>query len=104
MAKWFGKIGYYESVETAPGVWVEQIVEHTYYGNLVTNNRRFQSTDQVNETLAVSNTISIVADPYANLHFHSMKYVTLNGVKWKISNIEVNFPRLTLTLGGIYNG
>ena len=104
MAKWFGKIGYAETVETAPGVWVEHIVEREHYGDLNKNNRRLQSTDQLNDNINISNELSIISDPYAIKNFHSMRYAEFMGAKWKISDVEVLYPRLRLTLGGLYNG
>lgn len=103
MAKWFGVIGYAETVETAPGVWEEQITERGYYGDVIRNNRRLQSTEHLNDDVNVSNEISILADPYAINNFHSMRYVGFMGAKWKVSNIDVQYPRLTLSLGGLYN-
>ena len=104
MAKFYGKIGYANTVETKPGVYEEQIVERSYYGDLIRNTRRLQSADQVNDDINVSNEISIVADPYATNNFHTMRYAVFMGTKWKISNVEVSYPRLILTLGGVYNG
>lgn len=104
MAKFYGKIGYANTVETKPGVCEEQIVERSYYGDLIRNTRRLQSADQVNDDINISNEISIVADPYATNNFHTMRYAVFMGTKWKISNVEVSYPRLILTLGGVYNG
>lgn len=104
MAKFYGAIGFAETKETSPGVYNEEIVEHFYYGDLIRNNRRLQSGDKVNDDINVSNEISIVADPYANEHFYAMRYVSFMGAKWKISNVDVQYPRLILTLGGVYNG
>lgn len=104
MAKFYGLIGYAETVETKPGVWEEQIVERNYYGELVRNTRRLQSANQLNDDINISNEISIISDPYANENFHSMRYAELMGTKWKITNVEVKYPRLILTLGGLYNG
>ena len=104
MAKWFGKIGYAETVETAPGVWKEQITVRDYYGDLTRNTRRLQSADKVNDDLNISNELSIVSDPYAIKNFHSMRYAEFMGAKWKISDVEVLYPRLRSTLGGLYNG
>lgn len=104
MAKFYGVIGYAETVETTPGVWEEQIVERNYYGDLIRNTRRLQSADQLNDNINVANEISIVSDPYARDNFHSMRYVEFQGAKWKISNVEVQYPRLILTIGGLYNG
>lgn len=104
MAKFYGKIGYANTVETKPGVYEEQIVERSYYGDLIRNTRRLQSADQINDDINISNEISIVADPYATNNFHTMRYAVFMGTKWKISNVEVSYPRLILTLGGVYNG
>lgn len=104
MAKFYGEIGYAETVETKPGVWTEQITKRNYYGELVRNTRRLQTVSQLNDNINVANEISILADPYANENFHSMRYVEFMGAKWKISNVEVQYPRLILTLGGVYNG
>lgn len=102
MAKWYGVIGFAELVETVPGVWEEKITERNYYGDLTRNTRRLQSTDQVNDNINIANVISIVADPYAQKHFHTMRYVEFGGTKWKLSEIEVQYPRLLLTVGGLY--
>lgn len=104
MAKFYGPIGYAESVETVPGVWTKQITERNYYGDVIRNTRRLQSADKVNDDIIVSNEISIVADPYAMDHFHSMCYIGFSGTKWKVSNVEVRYPRLLLTLGDLWNG
>lgn len=104
MAKFYGEIGYIETVETEPGIFEEKVIKRNYSGDLLRNSRRLQTTDQVNDNINISNELSIVADPYANDHFHNMRYAKFNGTAWKITNVEVQYPRLLLTLGGIYNG
>lgn len=104
MAKWFGKIGFAEVVETKPSVWEEKITERQYYGDLIRNTRRLQSSDKVNDDVNIANEISIVADPYANENIHAMRYAEFMGTKWKINTVEVSYPRLILELGGVYNG
>lgn len=103
MAKWFGKIGFAETKETKPGIWEEIITVREYYGDVTRNTRRFQSSENLNDNIVVSNDISIVADPYAIQNFHSIRYIEFMGTKWKIDNVEVSYPRLILTLGEIYN-
>lgn len=103
MAKFYGVIGYAETVETSPGVWKEQITRKEYSGDLVRNTRRLQSADQLNDNVNVANEISIVSDPFANKNFHSMRYIEFMGAKWRITNVEVQYPRLILTIGGVYN-
>lgn len=104
MAKWYGAIGYAETVETKPGVWKERITERNYYGEVNRNSRRLQATEHINDDIVVNNEISIIADPYAANNFHSIRYIEFMGTKWRISNVDVQFPKLILTLGGVYNG
>lgn len=104
MAKFYGSVGYADTVETAPGVWEEGITERMYFGDLIRNTRRLQSSDTLNDDINVANEISIVADPFANQNFHKMRYVSFMGSRWKITNVEVQYPRLILTIGGVYNG
>ena len=103
MAKWYGVIGYAETVEVRPGVWKDQITKRMYSGDLLRNTSRFQAADKLNDDINISNEISIVSDPYANQNFHLMRYVEFMGTKWKITNVEVLYPRLRLTIGGEYN-
>lgn len=103
MPKFYGAVGYAKTVETSPGVSVEQITERNYYGDVIRNTRRLQSADKVNNDINISNEISIVADPYANDHFYAIRYVVFQGAKWKVSNVDVQYPRLILSLGGLYN-
>ena len=105
MAKFYGVIGYAEPVETKPGVWTDQITERNYSGDLIRNNSKWSvSSNSTNDNLNISNQISIIADPYAYQKFHSMKYVVFMGTKWKITDVEVQYPRLILSVGGLYNG
>lgn len=104
MAKFYGVIGYAETIEDIPGVWKDKIIERSYYGELVRNTRRLQSADKLNDDVNIANEISIVADPFANQNFHLMRYVEFMGTKWKITNVEIQYPRLILTVGGVYNG
>ena len=104
MPKFCGNIGYAISKETTPGVWIEDIVERQYFGDVYRNTRKLQSGKQVNDSIDISNEISILSDPFANENFHSMRYVTYMGAKWKVSSVEVRYPRLILTVGGLYNG
>lgn len=103
MAKFYGAIGYVTTVETRPGVWEEQVTERNYSGDLLQNRHMVQNADQLNDNINIANEISIVADPYANGNFYAMRYVVFMGAKWKIANVRVAYPRLILTIGGIYN-
>lgn len=104
MAKFYGEIGYAESVETVPGVWKDVIVERKYYGDVLRNTRRLDNGETLNSDMSVSNSISILADGYANEHFFDMRYIRWAGSVWMVSNVEVQTPRLILQIGGVYNG
>lgn len=103
MAKFYGIIGYSDTTETKPGVWEEIVTERNYSGDSIKNTRRWQTGESLNDDLTINNVISIVADPYAYQNFHAMRYVKWMGALWKITNVEVQRPRLLLTIGGIYN-
>lgn len=104
MAKFYGPIGYAESIESVPGVWTDVITEHNHYGDVIRNSRTLKEGEKINDDLSVGNSISIVADAYANEHFFAMKYIKWAGTLWTVSNVVVERPRLTLRLGGVYNG
>ena len=103
MAKFYGNVGFAETVETEPSVWEEKIVERPYFGDVLRRSRRLESSGNVNSNVNVTNEISIVADPYANQNLFAMRYVEFMGTKWKITSVDVQYPRLTLSLGGVYN-
>jgi hypothetical protein len=107
MARFSGKVGYGEPVESSPGVWNNAITERPYFGDVVRNSRNLnQPSDapQLNDNISVGNSISIVADAYAREHFHLIKYVEWSGSLWTVDSVEVRAPRLILSLGTVYNG
>jgi len=104
MAKFYGEIGYAETTETAPGVWTDVVTERKYFGDVIKNTRRLEAGEGLNDNLTINNMVSIVADPFAYQHFHAMRYVKWMGALWKVTNVEVQRPRLILTIGGVYNG
>lgn len=106
MAKFYGKIGYGHTEERPAdsGVWEDVITERNAYGDVLRDTRRLQSGEKVNNDLSVGNSISIVADAYANEHFFAMRYIQWMGSLWIVSDVEVKHPRLILRLGGVYNG
>ena len=104
MTKFFGVVGYAETQDSGDGVWVEKITRRNYYGDVLRNSKRWDTTDHVNDNLSVSNKISIVADPYAYQHFFAIRFVNWMGADWKVTEVEEQRPRLILTLGGVYNG
>jgi hypothetical protein len=105
MAKWFGKIGYEIITQTEPGIWAAgDIVEREYYGDITSDHWRRQNSGEINDNVTLSNVVSIIPDQFAYENCSNMAYVEIMGAKWKISDIEIQNPRLILTVGGVYNG
>lgn len=105
MAKFYGSIGYAVQVESRPGFWEDRIEERQHYGDLTRNTSRWSaSPESTIDDVTLNNQVSIVADPFAENHIHQMRYIRFKGAEWKITNVEVQYPRLILTIGGVYNG
>lgn len=104
MAKIHTKIGFAQTVEAVPGVWEEKTIERPYYGELTKNSRKWSSSETLNDDLTLTNTVSVLADSFAYQNYSAMRYIVLSNSKWKITSIDIGHPRLTLTIGGLYNG
>lgn len=103
MGRFYGAIGYAETTDVGHGKWKEVITERNYTGDVIKNTRRLQAGEDVNDDVVINNLISVMADAYAYQNFHAIRYVSWMGVLWKVTNVEVQRPRLILTLGGVYN-
>ena len=105
MAKFYGKLGFVSYEKRRPGVYSEVGIENRFYsGDVIRNARRWENGESINDDLTISNSISIIADPYAYDHLSAIRYVEWMGTKWKVSSFEIQRPRLILQLGGVYNG
>lgn len=106
MARFYGPIGFVEQVENpvGSGIWVDNPIEKNYRGEVSRNTKRWDDGNQLNKNLNISNTISIVADPYVSDHLSQIRYVKWLNNYWEINSIDVEFPRLILSIGGVYNG
>lgn len=105
MARWYGEVGFAETIETAPGVFQETISPHEYVGDVMRNSASYKKPDKVNEDIDVNLSIEIVADPFAYKNFMHIRYVEWMGNKWKVNSVDAaNYPRLKLSIGGLYEG
>lgn len=102
--KYCGKIGFAETVETDVDIWGETITERKYYGDITRNLKRSVPSENLNNNIDIQNTFSIVADPFAYENFFNIRYIEWMGSRWEIKSVEVQRPRLILTVGGVYNG
>lgn len=104
MAKFYGAIGYTRHIESKPGVWIDEVIERKYRGDVVMDQRRWQPGDKVNDDVSLDNSISIIADGYAYDNIGTMKYIVWNNTPWRIQSFSINRPRIVIQIGGIYNG
>lgn len=103
MARFYGPVGYVFTTDSGNSVFSEEVTERDYYGDIQRNYKRNENSGYLNDNIVFSNTISIVADPYARENYAYIKYVKLNGVAWLVTSVEVAYPRLVLSIGGVYN-
>ena len=103
--KYYGIVGFVrtEEDEDKPGKWVKNITEKHYYMDVSSVGRRRDTDSKVNDDFVITNRFSLVMDPFVRENFRTIAYVEYMGTKWKISNADVMYPRLMLTLGGEYN-
>ena len=104
MAKFYGQLGFVTTVETSPGIWEEQEVVRSVYGVVNRNQRRWQTNQDRNDDILVSNEISILANDFILENLGAMKWVEWMNSKWKINSIELEHPRVKITIGGVWNG
>lgn len=102
--KFSGLLGFWkEDVETKPSVYTPLIEERPYIGDVLKDRRSFQTSDYQNDDFNINNQISILSDLYLQQNWSSIRYVLWNGVKWKVRDVNIEYPRIVLTLGGVYN-
>lgn len=102
MAKYYGIIGFATQVETEPGIWKDVIEERPYKGDVIRNGRRFDTSDNINDDFTISNQFSIVSDAYLYSHVPALRYLEYMGAKFKITSVEIERPRVTISVGGVY--
>lgn len=104
MSKFYGAIGFANTVKTAPGVTSRQDIEKYYAGDILELSKQYQSGDKVNDDISLNMSLSIIADPFAINNIGMIRYIVYLGNKWKVTSIKISYPRIQLTIGGLYNG
>lgn len=103
--KWYGQIGFTDTQETRPDFWEEVITKRNYYGDVYRKSRQLNDSGYINGEINYQMEFSILADPYARNHIDTMRYVTMDGCKYTVASVDPTaYPRLTLSVGGVYNG
>lgn len=104
MAKFYGIIGFESQVQVSPGYFDSHFVDRPYKGDVLQEINRWSQADQPHDDLTLSHRISIVADDFAYRNTHLMRYVELDGVRWRVVSVQISRPRVILSLGGVFNG
>lgn len=104
MPKFYGKVGFVDTVETSTGVYENVPEERFYYGDITSVSKRWQTTENVNDDIRLEENISILADDYSIRNSSRIRYVIIDGIAWRVTNIVPARPRLILYIGGLYNG
>lgn len=103
MNKYYGKVGFAVTEEVRPGVWKPTITERFYNGDILRNYSRRSEGQGANDNIVLNNQVSILADPYVLDNYSNMIFIEIQGTKWKVSTVEIKYPRLLVSLGGVYN-
>ena len=105
MARFYGKIGFVLGAEeTRPGIWKENTNVRNYYGDVMKRRLSWESGDSANDDIKIGNQFSVLADEFAETHLYAMRWLEWKGTKWKITSVEIERPRMILTIGDVYNG
>lgn len=104
--KFVGTLGFWEEdVEVSPGIYRPSITEKPYMGDLTRNFRRFDpSSEKQDDDISISNQVSVLSDLYLQSHLSSIRYIVWNGQKFSVKNVTIDYPRVTLEIGGVYSG
>lgn len=104
MSIYCGKIGFVFSDEVRPGVFQNKVIEKQCFGNILSLSKKTGSDSKIVDDIIIDSRISILGEPYIHENLPHIKYLTYMGNKWKVSSvIPADYPRLTITLGGVYN-
>jgi hypothetical protein len=104
MSKYSGMIGFVRNYEKEPGIWEDEVTEKKYTGDILKNNQRFSVGSTITGDVKITNVFSIMGNKYAFDHVSDIRYLEWRGNRWVVESIELNYPRLEMTIGGIYNG
>ena len=104
--KFVGDIGFWiDDVEVEPSVFKPAIVEKPYIGELIKDTRRWSNQNsKVDSDFVLNNKIRILADMYMNHNWQSIKFVRMNGTPFTVTSVDLDYPGITITIGGRYDG
>jgi len=108
--KYYGNVGFTIEVEQytddgrPTGNFLPEKHVYPYSGDVINLSSNRVPGDGANSDIKLSKRISIVGDPFAYQHFMNITYVEWMGVRYQVPSVDVQFPRLIMEVGGVYNG
>lgn len=108
MAKYAGLVGYVTQEEKVPGVWSTVADPKPMRGDIIRASASSQndgrlSSDKINKDVTLNHRVSLVGDAYAFGNYYNIKWIEIDGAKWEVSSVELQRPRLIVTVGGLWN-
>lgn len=106
MAKWSGRIGFVTTKESPAGSGIhrEVVTIKPFTGEVIRSIRRWQPGEKVNDDVSLGNQISVVATPYLFSNFYAIRFVSFMNSWWSVSSTTLDYPRINIEIGGLYNG
>lgn len=104
MAKFSGLVGYVTQSETVPGVWTPVEITKPMRGDVIRQSSNSQNGDKVNSDITLSHRVSLVGDAFAFGNYFNISWLELYGMRWSVSSVEIQRPRIIVSLGGVWNG
>lgn len=102
--RFFGKIGFIQVENQGDGIYEPSYVERDYGGVFNRKSYHVSQGESVIDDISLSNEISVFADSFIYDNLSRMAYVVIDGNKWKISSVELRYPRIIVRSGGVFNG
>ena len=99
------KLGFSYTRDDGHGVWKQVNTEKVYKAEITSHKWYLnREKDTPNVSYKTGESFSVLMDSFLQENLGYITYVVLNGVKWDISSIDVQRPRVHITPGGMYHG
>lgn len=103
--RFYGLIGFATTnTDNDDDIWKEEIIAKPYMGDVIRHGWNAQPAEKLTKDIKLNAQISIIADEFAYDFMHLIRYAVYRNAKWEVTAIDIQRPRLILTLGGVYNG
>lgn len=102
--RYSGKFGFAVPTETVPGVWKDVVTERDYIGDVVQRTETFSVADSVIPQYRTTTSISVLCDGVLKESYKGLRYVEYMGENWVAASVVMQWPRIIVYIGEVYNG